>query len=195
MPTSELHTIVIFNLRTKKKCKFSSRYVEAEPSWAKQLEGEMTLGRKRVTFRFLPLLFLIPPLLPLFHILPLLLLILPIIMEGMGTSGSSPTPSFLTTLVNHLLHPSTLLFLWLQRPTMTFTLSYSPCPGQVVQWPTSPLPAHSTSTSRWVAKNGKRQIWANSIQHPHQGDKECKMTQGHLILFNLHIQERKNEKM
>ena len=47
---------------------FSSRYVEAEPSWAKQLEGEMTLGRKRVTFRFLVfvhlhslLLLLTPP--------------------------------------------------------------------------------------------------------------------------------------
>ena len=62
---------------------FSSRYVEAEPSWAKQLEGEMTLGRKRVTFRFLPLLLL------LFHILLFLLVILIIIMEGMRTSGSS----------------------------------------------------------------------------------------------------------
>ena len=27
------------------------RYVEAEPAWAKQLEGEMTLGRKRIVFR------------------------------------------------------------------------------------------------------------------------------------------------
>ena len=68
---------------------FSSRYVEAEPSWAKQLEGEMTPGRKRVTFRFLPLLHLIPLLLFLFHILLFLLVILIIIMEGMGTSGSS----------------------------------------------------------------------------------------------------------
>ena len=32
-----------------------TRYVEAEPSWAKQLEGEMTLGRKRIVFRFLNL--------------------------------------------------------------------------------------------------------------------------------------------
>ena len=30
---------------------FLDRYVEAEPVWAKQLEGEMTLGRKRIVFR------------------------------------------------------------------------------------------------------------------------------------------------
>ena len=27
------------------------RYVDAEPSWAKQLEGEMTRGRHVITFR------------------------------------------------------------------------------------------------------------------------------------------------
>ena len=27
------------------------RYVDAEPSWAKQLEGEMTRGRRVITFR------------------------------------------------------------------------------------------------------------------------------------------------
>ena len=71
---------------------FSSRYVEAEPSWAKQLEGEMTLGRKRVTFRFLVLLHL--------HTLFLLLII---IMEGKRTSGSSKSSS--SSLPNHLACP------------------------------------------------------------------------------------------
>ena len=33
------------------KCFLFSRYVDAEPNWAKQLEGEMTRGKHVITFR------------------------------------------------------------------------------------------------------------------------------------------------